>query len=147
MIKAMKPSDFAKSLTDFLSKYLPGERGMSANTIHSYKTTFILFIGFMERSSNISIDKLCLKDIKQQCIINFLDWLQSERNCSDATRNIRLAALHSFIRYLQYSSPEHLSEWQRILSIRVKKSKKLPINFLSVEGIQLILTQTGSFHH
>jgi hypothetical protein len=43
--KGMKPTDFAKSLTDFLSKYLPGKRGMSTNTIHSYKTTFILFIG------------------------------------------------------------------------------------------------------
>lgn len=46
--KIMKPTDFSKSLTDFLSKYLPGERGLSANTIESYKTTFILFITFME---------------------------------------------------------------------------------------------------
>jgi integrase/recombinase XerD len=38
--------------------------------------------------------------------------------------------------------PEHLSEWQRILAIRVKKNSKVPINYLSVEGVQLLLAQS-----
>lgn len=114
---------------------------MSINTVQSYKTTFILFIGFMEQSSKITVDKLCLKDITQEWVVEFLNWVQSERKCSDATRNIRLAAIHSFIRYLQYSTPEHLNEWQRILAIRVKKSKKEPVNYLSIEGMQLLLAQ------
>ncbi len=137
----MKPTDFAKSLTDFLTKYLPGERGMSINTIHSYKATFILYIGFMQQNALITVDKLCLEDITQETVIGFLDWVQSERGCSDSTRNIRLAAMHSFIRYLQYATPEHLYEWQRVLAIKVKKSKKKPVHYLSIEGIQLLLAQ------
>jgi site-specific recombinase XerD len=137
----MKPTDFSKSITDFLSKYLPGERGLSANTIESYKTTFILFITFMEEHKNIQINRLAIKDITKESIIAFLKWLQSERHCGATTRNVRLAALHSFFRYLQYEMPENLNEWQQILSIKAKKTIKKSINYLSVDGIQLLLQQ------
>ena len=64
----MKPTDFARSLTDFLSKYLPGERGLSTNTIESYKTTFILFITFMEDKKKITVNKLAIKNITKENI-------------------------------------------------------------------------------
>ena len=137
----MKPTDFSKSLTDFLSKYLPGERGLSANTINSYKITFILFIGLIESQKKISVNKLSLKDITKECIVEFLEWLQRERKCSDSTRNVRLAAIHSFFNYLQYEAPENLNEWQHILSIKVKKAKKGTMNYLTIEGIKLLFAQ------
>lgn len=137
----MKPTDFSKSLTDFLSKYLPGERGMSTNTINSYKFTFMLFINFTESQKNISVNRLSLKDITKECIVQFLDWLQTKRNCSDSTRNVRLAAIHSFFNFLQYEVPENMNEWQRILSIKVKKAKKSSMNYLTIEGIRLLLAQ------
>lgn len=137
----MKPTDFSKSLTDFLTKYLPGERGMSHNTISSYKVAFILFITFTEDHKKIKIERMVLKDITKDCILEFLDWLQSERKCSDATRNVRLAALHSFFHFLQYEFPEYLNEWQRILSIKMKKTEKGTINYLTVDGIKLLLQQ------
>jgi site-specific recombinase XerD len=137
----MKPTDFSKSLTDFLSKYLPGERGMSANTINSYKITFILFIGFVESQKNIRVNRLSLKDITKECVVEFLEWLQRERKCSDSTRNVRLAAIHSFFKFLQYEAPENINEWQRILSIKVKKAKKHAMNYLTIEGIKLLLAQ------
>lgn len=114
---------------------------MSYNTISSYKITFILFITFMEDRIKIKIEKLMLKDITKDYVVAFLDWLQSERHSSDATRNVRLAALHSFFRYLQYEIPEYLNEWQRILSIKVKRSQKGTINYLTVDGIKLLLQQ------
>ncbi len=114
---------------------------MSYNTISSYKITFILFITFMEDHIKIKIEKLMLKDITKDYVIAFLDWLQSKRHCSDATRNVRLAALHSFFRYLQYEIPEYLNEWQRILSIKVKKAQKGTINYLTVDEIKLLLQQ------
>lgn len=114
---------------------------MSAHTICSYKFTFMLFISFMEQQRNINVSKIELKDITKESIVEFLDWLQSNRKCSAATRNVRLAALHSFFRFLQYQHPENLSEWQRILSIKVKKSVKEVINYLSIDGMKLILEQ------
>lgn len=137
----MKPTDFSKCLTGFLSKYLPGERGISTNTINSYKVSFLLFINFIEAEKNIKVNKLLLKDITKERIVEFLDWLQTKRKCTDATRNVRLAAIHSFFKFLQYEVPENINEWQRILSIKVKKAKKSSMNYLTVEGIMLLLAQ------
>ena len=119
----MKPSDFSKYLTDFLSKYLPHERGASKNTITAYRDEFILFITFMEQQK-IKVDKLTVEKITKEKVVEFLDWLQRERNCSTSTRNAQLAAIHSFFQYVQYQHPENLYEYQKILSIRMKKGEK-----------------------
>ncbi|HWW42442.1 site-specific integrase [Pedobacter sp.] len=137
----MKPTDFAKGIGDFLSKYLPAERRASSNTISSYKDTFILFIGFMEQEKRINAARLFLKHFTQVCIIEFLDWLQKQRHSSDSTRNVRLAALHSFCRYLQYENPEYMEEWQRIMNIKIKITETGTVNYLSLEGIKLLLEQ------
>lgn len=137
----MRPTDFSKSLTDFLTVYLPGEKGISKNTIASYKDTFILFLTFLKDEKGILADKLTLKKISKETILDFLNWIEETRHCCIATRNVRLAALHSFFQYLQYKNPENLMEWQRILSIPVKKTEKTSISYLSLDGIRLILDE------
>jgi integrase/recombinase XerD len=120
---------------------------MSTHTISSYKFTFILFISFMEQQKRLNVSKIELKDITKESVVEFLDWLQSKRKCSDATRNVRLAGIHSFFRFLQYQHPENLSEWQRILSIKAKKSKTGAINYLTIDGIKLLLEQPDTSTH
>lgn len=137
----MKPTDFSKSLTDFLTLYLPGEKGVSHNTIYAYKDTFLLFLRFMKEQNKVDAGKLTLDMITQERIVAFLDWIQNERHCCNSTRNARLGAIHSFFRYLQYHNPVNLHEWQRILSIPVKKAEKPVINYISLDGIKLLLEQ------
>lgn len=137
----METTNFAKYLSDFLAKYLPGERNVSPNTILAYKDTFIQFITFMKLQKGISAQKLTLEKITKEIVIAFLDWLQQSRNCSNATRNYRLAAIRSFFSYLQYENPERLFEWQKILSIKVKKHQKKGIHYLTTDGIKLLLEQ------
>lgn len=137
----MKPTNFAKYLTDFLGKYLSGERGYSLNTISTYRDTMSLFLIFMQTANNISADRIDFKDITQERIIAFLDWLETDRKCSPSTRNIRLAAIHSFFKFLLYRTVDHLSEWQRILSIKVKKTSRPSVVYLTSEGIRLLFNQ------
>jgi len=137
----MKTTDFSKYLTDYLTRYMPHERGCSHNTIVAYRDTFVLFIAFMERVRNIKAEKLYLKSITKECVVAFLNWLQTERKCGDTTRNLRLAALHSFFRYLQYQNPDNLFEYQNIMSIKSKRTKGIAMNYLTIEGITLLLEQ------
>jgi len=137
----MKPTDFSKYISDFLSRYLAGERGASTNTINAYRDTFVLLLTFIEKQQRIKLEKLVLADINKKTIVAFLDWIQSERNCGNATRNLRLAAIHSFYKYLKYQSLDNLYESQRILSIKFKKLPKKTITYLSVDGIKLLLQQ------
>jgi len=137
----MKPTDFSNYISDFISRYLPNEKGASANTITSYRDTFVLLLNFTEKVKLVKIEKLTLEKITKDTIIEFLDWIQKERKCSNSTRNARLAAIHSFYKYLQYESLDYLHECQKILSIRFKKTKKESMTYLTIEGIKLLLQQ------
>lgn len=74
----MKPTDFSKYLSDYLSKYLPGERGMSHNSILAYRGTFILLIRYYKDAKHISVNKLTMDKLTRKDIVAFLDWLQNE---------------------------------------------------------------------
>ena len=137
----MGTTDFAKYLSAFLTKYLAGERNYSENTILAYKDTFIQFISFMKDIKNVEVQKLTLECINKSVVIDFLEWIQKNRQCSNATRNYRLAALRSFFIYVQYENPERMDQWQNILSIKVKKHEKKSINYLTTEGIKLLFEQ------
>lgn len=137
----METTDFAKYLSAFLTRYLAGERNYSPNTIIAYKDTFVQFITFMKKRKNIGVQKLTLECITKDVVIDFLDWIQQNRHCSNATRNYRLAALRSFFSYLQYENPERMYEWQKILSIKIKRHEKRSINYLPIDGIKLLLEQ------
>jgi site-specific recombinase XerD len=95
----------------------------------------------MNDEKGIPADKLMLKHVDKEKVMHFLDWIEEKRLCCTATRNVRLAALHSFFQYLQYQVPENLLEWQRILSIPAKKTEKTSISYLSLEGIRLLLEE------
>ena len=140
-LKTMKPTDFSKYISDFITRYLNDEKGASPNTIAAYRDTFVLLLNFIQDMEHIKIEKLTLERITKKTIIGFLDWLQKERKCSNSTRNTRLAAIHSFYKYLQLESLDYLHECQKILSIKFKKAKKENINYLTIEGIKLFLQQ------
>jgi site-specific recombinase XerD len=136
----MKPTDFSKYLTDFLIRYLPHERGATANTICSYRDTFMAYLTYME-SIGTKAEKLTIRDITKTCIVTFLEWIEQEKQCSVSTRNLRLAAIHSFFKYLQYQMPDSIFEYHKIMSIRSKKAPTPIMNYLTVEGVKLLLLQ------
>jgi site-specific recombinase XerD len=120
----LKPTDFAYSLTEYLSKYLPGQIGVSANTVRSYRDTFSLLLRFFTQEYGVSPDKLSFSQITKGRVEQFLTHLGMERGCSVSTRNQRLAAIHAFFRYMQTERPEHIHSCQEILAIPFKKQPK-----------------------
>jgi site-specific recombinase XerD len=137
----MKTTDFSRHLSNFLTKYLPGERGMSKNSIIAYRDTFVLLLRYCKDVKGINIRKLTINMLTCELVVEFLNWIQMERNCSASTRNARLAAIRAFINYVEYADPSILAEGMRISSIPLKKAEKKAISYLSVEGIKLLLKQ------
>lgn len=135
-------TDFAKYLTRFFTEYLVGERGASSHTIRSYSDTFTLVLTYMDKVRGKVADRLTLNHFNRETVLGFLDWLQKNRKCSNSTRNQRLAALHSFFRYMQYEDVKRLGQWQEILSIKVKRQqKRSTVNYLTIDGIKFLLEQ------
>jgi integrase/recombinase XerD len=137
----MKPTDFAKYLTEFLAVYLPSQKNVSRNTIRSYRDTFKLLIKYYRDVKRIQIERITLNDLSSAGVIDFLNWLETDRNCSISTRNLRLAAIHSFFRYVQAEEPDGIFHFQKIISIPVKKAKKTTVEHLTPEAIKLLLEQ------
>lgn len=134
-------TDLARYLTGFFTEYLFGIRNLSKNTIRAYRDTFRLLLVFYREVYAIPPEKLVIKKMNDKTIIQYLDWLQKERKCTNSTRNQRLAAIHTFFRYLQLQNPENLLLYQKILLIPFKKVQKTIIQHLTTEQTKRLLEQ------
>jgi len=137
----MKQTDFAKTLTRYLTDFLPGQRNVSPNTIKSYRDTFKQYLMFMQEEQRIRPEKVSFSSVTSLSIKDFLNWLETYKNVSTSTRNQRLAAIHSFFRYAQTENPEILFESQKILGISFKKKLQQPIPHLTMDQLAYLFEQ------
>lgn len=56
-----------------------------------------------------------------------------------ATRNIRLASIHAFARFVERKNPAHMFEMQKILSIPYKKAEKGSLEYISRDAMKYLL--------
>jgi len=128
-------------VSDFFTNYLGRETGLSINTVRSYRDTFVLLIQFMETDQHINTKKLDINHLSQDCVLSFLEWLETERRCGVSTRNQRLAAIKAFCRYLIRKDPALGNFCQQILNIRAKKTAQADVAYLTTDAIALLLRQ------
>lgn len=140
----MKNNDFAYHLTRFFTSYLPGQRNVSENTIAAYRDAFSKLLTYFSQVKSIAPEKLMFSHFSRTVIQEFLNWLETEQNCSITTRNQRLAAIRSFFRYVQIEQPELLMTCQSIISIESKKAIKPVINYLTSDATKLLLSQPNT---
>lgn len=132
---------FPYYVTTFFKKYLPGQKNLSSNTIHSYSDSFKLMLVFCEEKKGIKSSQLKLENLDRELVIEFLDWLEQERGCRPTTRNQRLIAFRSFSRYVQKECPSEMAGLQSILGISYKKSRKTVVPYLTERQMTLLLAQ------
>jgi len=115
----------------FFEEYLPTLRGMSLHTIRSYRDALLLFLRFLARETRRPIEVLAVTDLNVARIEKFLMVLERERHNGIATRNARLAALHTFARFLASERLENLADLQAILTIPFKRgARHAPTEYL-----------------
>ncbi len=144
MTRRRLPTDFAYALSKFLGEYLTAHRGLSENTVASYRDTFSILLRFMEVQAGIRAEKICIADLDQHRVQSFLLWLEQERGNSINTRNQRLSAITSFFRFVSSIHPEHILLCQQILNIDFKKRQSSPVDYLSIEAVEMLLKQPDS---
>lgn len=132
---------FADALQRFFTEYLVKERGVSHNTVKSYRDTFLQILDFFKEVKHTKAEKIIITDLNKSNMLSFLDWLEEHRHAKIGTRNQRCAAIFSFVRYMQYIDPIHLGQWKEVLSIRLKKAETGKLDFISIDGIKSILEQ------
>lgn len=140
ILKISKPNDFSYMLSRFLATHLTGERNLSMHTILSYRDTFKLLLVYLRDEKNMPPEKITIDDLGRDIVIEFIKWLRAERGNSISTCHQRLGAIHAFFNYVQYEMPEKVQICQDILHVKAPKAPQAVINYLSLDGIQLLLS-------
>ena len=130
---------FDQLVQDFFLRRLIDQRGASARTVESYRDTFELLFGYIEEHLGKRTDALTLIDLDAPVILDFLDHLEAVRGNSARTRNVRLAAIHSFMRYAAVRDPASLPITTRVLAIPAKRFDRPVLGYLTREQIAAIL--------
>jgi len=134
-----QPSEFASLVQRFFLERLMQQKNASPRTIEAYRDTFRLLLTFAEQRLHKSPAVLTLNDFNTTLILSFLDYLEKERHNSVRSRNARLAAVHSFSRYLALQCPPALLLAQQILAIPTKRYEKPLLGYLSVDEMHAVL--------
>lgn len=133
--------DLAPFLTSFFVRYLPTERCVSSHTIAAYRDSLKLLLRFAATAARRPPSSLYVEDLTPGLILEFLSHLETTRRNSIRTRNARLAAVHSFFRYILDSEPALAIFCQRVLAIPVKKATRPVLGYLSERELAHLLAQ------
>ncbi len=139
-----KSETFGHYLNKYLTVYLPGQRGLSTNTILSYRDTFSLFIMFLKGIKGLAPERLTMSFLTRELIVEYADWLENERKNSRSSRNHRLVVLRTFCKWLATENPAYLKLSEDICSMRVKKAPKPIMAYLSVDAMRNLLSLPDS---
>lgn len=139
-MRSHRPNELGKGIERFFREYLPTLRGTSRHTIRNYRDAIVLFLRFASSRTAKPIEDLDLVDFTAKLVQDFLAFLETERHNGVATRNARLAALHTFARFLATEQPAYLAELQRVLSVPFKRgARSKPIEYLEPQEVEALL--------
>ena len=139
-MRTKKQPEFLEVLSAFINEYMPLSAGLSENTVRLYKATFRLLLNFLYEVKGIEAENVAFRTLDYEVLSSFLDWLETNRGCSAATRNVRLAALSSFAHYAQNRNFDAaLVFLNAVKKIPAKKTASAPRIFFSREEVAVLL--------
>lgn len=115
----------------YFLQWLMDQRNVSPQTIKSYRDTFRLYLRYVEKHLNVTSTKISITQFDADHILGFLSYLDKERDNNPKTINSRLAALHSFIKFLSFELPEYSGLFNRCLMVPFRKVEKRQMEFLT----------------
>jgi site-specific recombinase XerD len=137
--RAKLPPSFAALVQAYFAEYLTQQRALSAQTIAAYRDGFVLFLNFTEARLGKSPAAIALADITPELIMAFLDHLERQRHNSVRSRNARLAALRSFLKFAAHRDVSSLQVIERALGVPVKRFERQMFGYLSREEMLAVI--------
>jgi len=133
------PPSFPALVQAYFTEYLTQQRALSPQTIAAYRDGFVLFLGFAESRLGKSPMAITLADITPDLIIAFLNHLERQRHNSIRSRNARLVALRSFLKFAAHRDVASLQVIERALGVPVKRFERQMFGYLSREEILAVI--------
>jgi integrase/recombinase XerD len=129
----------ASHIEAFLRDYLPRQRGASQHTCDTYAYGFKLLFNFASQRLKRRPSEICLEQLDAKLIAAFLEHLETERRNQSGSRNVRLAGLKAFFRFLEHRVPAALEQIRCIHAIPFKKTDSRLVPYLTRDEVQTLL--------
>ena len=126
-------TSLAPLITGFLRDYMPRQRGYSPHSCETYALSFKLLFEFAARRTKTKPSELSIEQLDAALIMDFLAHIERDRGNGAATRNLRLAAIKTFMRYVEYKVPSALEQVRQIRAIPVKRHDQKLIQHLTMD--------------
>jgi integrase/recombinase XerD len=126
-------------LQTFFMDHLYHHKCVSPRTVRSYRDTFRLLLQYLQKTIDREPATLLIGDLDAPAILNFLESLEQERHNQPQSRNVRLAAIRSFFRWVALRDPQSVGITTRVLAIPLKRADKRLVGFLTREEVDSIL--------
>jgi integrase/recombinase XerD len=129
----------APLITRFLREYMPRQRGYSRQTCDTYAISLKLLLEYAAKRTGARPSRLFIEQLDAPLIVDFLAHIEQERGNGSSTRNLRLAAIRAFMRYVEYQAPSALAQIAQIDAIPVKRHDQKLVRHLTMEEVRAIL--------
>ncbi|MBI4318742.1 MAG: tyrosine-type recombinase/integrase [Chloroflexi bacterium] len=129
----------APLVTSFFREHLSAEKGVSKNTLTSYSYAFKFLCKYAAGRLGKTPSQLFLEDLDARMIRDFLEHLETRCHNTARTRNLRLTAIRSFVKYIAYEVPSALEQVRQIRAISNKRVQERLINHLTREEMNAVL--------
>ena len=130
---------FATLVQEFFTDYMVQQRALSPCTVASYRDTFVLLLRFAEKQLAKAPVSVQLPDINAKFLAAFLDHLEGERHNSVRSRNIRLAAVRSFLKFAARRDLTNLRVIEQALAVPMKRFDRRLVGFLPREQMLAVI--------
>lgn len=137
MSKSTSPT-FATLVQEFFTDYMVQQRALSPCTVASYRDTFVLLLRYAQRQGK-EPNSMELSDVSAKFLVGFLDHLEQERHSSVRSRNIRLAAVRSFLKFAARRDPVHLGLIEQALAVPMKRFDRKMVGFVPREQMLALI--------
>jgi site-specific recombinase XerD len=138
MSRSASPT-FATLVQEFFTDYMVQQRALSPRTVASYRDTFVLLLRFAEKHLGKAPVSVQLTDINAKFLVSFLDHLEGERHNSARSRNIRLAAVRSFLKFAARRDPANLRVIEQALAVPMKRFDRNMVGFVPREQMLAVI--------
>ena len=129
----------APHIVSFLRDHLSRHRGASPHTCDTYAYSFQILLQFASERLSMPPSNMSLEQIDSRLVEAFLVHIETVRGCTPSTRNVRLAAIKSFFRYLEYREPTALEQVRQVLAIPFKKTESRLVSHLNPSETEALL--------
>lgn len=140
-----RAGDFPSLVQRFFAGYLDSQRGLSVHTRAGYRNAFRLLLVFLGNRHRCPVDRITLSLLDPESVLAFLDHLERERGNCARTRNLRLAAIRSFARFvIGAGCVEYFETAHRILAMPAKRTARSTPAFMTREEVDAVLRAVDS---